>query len=303
MMDGITLSTIFQAAAGLAAGGVGITALAKTFYTTGPKETALVTRLGKLVHKVDDPGLHVKVPFIDQIAKRVGQELQQVTETLESKTADDLFVKLPISIQFEVTDPERFHFGNSKPIDNLKRSVSAAVRTVTSGKQFQELYGDRDEIGSTVIEHVQNDAADYGIFVKRIIIDEPQAPAEVQNAFNEVRASERLKAAAQNKADAHAIEVVAKARADAEAQKLAGTGAADFRKAILDGYKTQIEDLTKEGTVTKDEALRIVERSMELDALREVAERGNLIITPERLSSGGLAEVQTLRQLATKGPA
>lgn len=284
-----------------------------SLFMVDQKQEALITQFGRHIRTEKDAGLHFKAPWPFQvIAENIGTDLQQVTETLETKTSDDLFVKLPITIQYEIDDTGAYYFNNRKPLENMGKAVSAAVRTAASGKQFQDLYGDRDEISNAVIDHTKDDVAKYGISVKKIIIDEPTAPEAVQKAFNEVRASERLKEAARNKADAHFIEVVKKAEGDKQAQKLAGEGAADFRRAILNGYKSQIEELTSDGKVSREEALHIVMRSMELDALRDVGSNGNMIITPQDITARtDLAGINALRSLKSevandkggKGPA
>ncbi len=309
----IELSSIFALAAyGGAALTLGITAIAaikSTFFTNKQQQEALITRFGKLVRTEQNPGLHVKIPFIDKVAERIGTDLQQKTETLETKTKDDLFVELPISVQFVIEDTAKYFYKNREGISNMLKAVSAAVRTATAEKDFQELFGDRDGISNAVIEHTKNDAAKYGIRIEKIIIDQPNAPADVQKAYNEVRASERLKEAARNKAEAHRIEVVTKSEADATAQANAGRGAADFRRAILDGYRAQIDELTHDGKVGREEALHIVMRSMELDALREVAQKGNLVIVPQALTTGGndglkdLTDVSVLKGLLDRKPA
>ncbi len=300
-MDFGNLSTYFNLAVGAAASGVGIAAVAKTFFTVSPKETALVTRFGKLIRAEETQGLHVKIPFVDKIDKRIGMDVQQTNENLTIKTSDDLFVDLPIAIQFEVNDAEKYHYGNRAPIDNLKKSVAKAVKTQTSGKEFSHLFSDRDEINDAVVEHIAAEAAEYGIRVKRIIIDEPKLPQEIENSYNERRASERAIETAKNRATAHATEVVQKAEADAKAQALAGKGAADFRAALFSGYEDQIKSLTTgEGAATREEAVSMVMHAMTLDAMRDVASSGNLIVVPQNFTGGDLAQVKTLQGMAPK---
>ena len=192
---------------------------------------------------------------LQTIAAKVGTDLQQVQETLASKTKDDLFVELPIAIQYEVNDPAKFFFENRNAVDNMKKAVSAAVRTSTSGKDFQDLYSDRDEISGHVIEQIKPIVDEYGINLRRIIIDEPTAPEEVETAFNEVRASERLKEAAKNKAEAHKIELVARAEAEkqAEAELEAKRKAeAEYAAAQERGRRPQAEEA--ETTVESEES-------------------------------------------------
>lgn len=299
----IDLSALFMTAA--AATGVLAAAawLTSCVFTVQQKQEALVTRFGKHIRTEKDPGLHLKAPYpFNEVTAKIATDLQQVAEPLETKTRDDLFVRLPITIQYEVSDSAKFYFDNKDPIANMKKLVSAAVRTATARKEFQELYGDRDEISTAVIDHIKTAVAEYGINVRRIIIDEPQAPEQVQKAFNEVRASERLKEAARNKADAHAIEVVAKAEAEKQADVLRGQGKAGFRKEIFDQYSGQIRKLESEG-VSRGEAITMMMQAMQQDTLRDVGDKGNLVIVTDGQSTGGVGRNIAEMQAALRGPA
>lgn len=296
------LGSIFHAAA------IGIPAIAATYgavkfaastlFTVNQKQEALITSFGKHVRTEQSPGLHLKQPWPFQVvAAKIGTDLQQVQETLATKTKDDLFVELPIAIQYEISDPAKYHFENRAAVDNMKKAVSAAVRTSTSGKQFQELYSDRDEISDHVIEQIKPIVGEYGINLRRIIIDEPTAPPQVQASFNEVRASERLMEASKNKAAAHKIELVARAEAEKQADILRGEGKAGFRKALFEQYGEQIETLVGKG-VDREEAIKVMLDTMHQDTMRDIGHQGNMVIVTTDKSSdigGGLAALQTLR--------
>src|SRR5690606_16861683 len=117
-----------------------------------------------------------------------------------------------------------------------KTLVSAAVRNYASDKDFQSLYDDREEISEKVIEAVGDKVREYGIDLKRIIVDEPKAPEEIVASYNRVRASERLRDAANNESEAEKIRIVKRAEAEKEAQILHGEGVAGFREKIFHNY-------------------------------------------------------------------
>jgi len=302
------LEEVFNAAAqaapyiGLAVAAYGVARYAATsFFTVNQKQEALITSFGKHVRTEKEPGLHMKLPWPFNIVKaRVGTDLYQVSENLATKTKDDLFVSLPITIQFEVKDSAKFHFDNHNAMENMKKAVSASVRTATSGKQFQELYSDRDEVSTHVIDHLKDTVAEYGISLRRIIIDEPTAPEAVQRAFNEVRASERLMEASKNKAAAHKIEVVARAEAEKEADILRGEGKAGFREKLFNQYGVQIEGLVEKG-VPREEAIKVMLDTMHQDTLRDIGHQGNMVIVTGDNSGIGnrIAELQALRPKQT----
>lgn len=298
------LSEIYNAAAtaapyvGMAiAGYTALRYAASTLFTVSQKEEALITSFGKHVRTETNPGLHVKLPWpFNVVSAKIGTDLMQVEEKLDTKTKDDLFVRLPIAIQFEVTDTAKFHFDNRDPVGNMKKAVSAAVRTDTSGKEFQQLYSDRDEISDHVIAQVKDTVSEYGINLRRIIIDEPTAPEAVQKAFNDVRASERMLEASKNTAAAHKIELVAKAEAEKQADILRGEGKAGFRKALFEQYGEQIDSLVAKGVV-REEAIKVMLDTMHQDTMRDIGQNGNMVIvTPDQPGTAGrIAELQTLR--------
>ncbi len=273
--------------------------LTTCIFTVPQKREALVTSFGKHTRTELYAGLHIKWPWpFNVISAKVPTDLRQVNETLDTKTKDDLFVRLPITIQYEVTDTGRFYFDTSQPVEQMNKLVSASVRKYTSGKQFQELYDERDEISHAVIKDVMHQVADYGINIRRIVVDEPHAPKEVQDSFNRVRASEREKDAAQNEADADYIRRVKAAEADKQRNILIGEGVAGFRSSIAEGYTVIRRDLIGEG-VNPDVAERFMEEAMRLDTIRDVGEKGNMVIV---LPPGQNASNQNLIDLITASP-
>lgn len=287
---------------GAAATSAVLAVASSSIFVLDQKKEALITTFGKHTRTAQNPGLNLKWPWpFNAIERVIPTDLQQVQENLATKTKDDLFVNLPIAIQYEINDTGRYYFDNRNAEDNMKKSVSQAVRGATSGKDFQELYSDRDEISNAVIEHVKEQVKEFGINIRRIIIDEPTAPQEVQTAFNEVRASERLKEAAKNKAEAHKIELVARAEAEKTADILRGQGKAGFRQAIFDQYSAQIGKLEAEG-VNRKEAVEMMMQAMEQDTLRDVGEKGNLVIVTETGARGSKGPGTDLAALQTLGP-
>jgi regulator of protease activity HflC (stomatin/prohibitin superfamily) len=272
--------------------------LATCLYMVPQRREALITSFGKHVWTETNPGLHLKWPWpFNVVTTKIPTDLRQVNETLDTKTKDDLFVRLPITIQYEITDTGRFYFDTDQPVEQMNKIVSASVRKYTSGKQFQELYDEREEISDAVITDVVDQVNDYGITIRRIVVDEPSAPKEVQDSFNRVRASEREKDAAQNEAAADYIRRVKAAEADKERNILIGEGVAGFRQSIAEGYTQIRRELVEEG-VNPEVAERFMEEAMRLDTVRDVGEKGNMVI----VLPPGQAANQNLNDLLVNSP-
>jgi regulator of protease activity HflC (stomatin/prohibitin superfamily) len=297
------LGTIFNSAAMITMGIAALAAIKSSIYIVPQRKVGLVTQFGRHMRTDETPGLKFKAPWpIQNVAAKVSTAEQQVEEMLQTKTTDDLFVNLPIAIQFEVNNAAVFYFNKDDPVGMMSKAVSAAVREYTSGKSFQELYNERQEIRDGVLEKVADKASQFGIVINDIIIDEPQASAEVRETFDRVRRSALEKEAAKNEADANYIRTVKDAEADKERDILRGEGAAGYREKIFDQYAEQIEALEKAGT-PREEAVKVMMKIMELDTWREVGGEGNsMVIVGNSDNSGAdlqdfVVKAQALGQL------
>ena len=298
------LGSIFNAAVtyGLPLIALGSVALG-SLYTIAQEHVGLVTRFGKHVRTNEEAGLKFKIPFIESV-KEISMQEYQVDEELETKTTDNLFVKLPIAIHYQVSDAATFHFKKGNGVQLMKKVVAAAVREYTSKKDFQELYDERQEIKAGVLEKVEEQVAGFGLTINDIVIDEPAASDQVKKTFDRVRSSALEKDAAQNEADAEFIRKVRSAEADKARDILRGEGAAGYRQKIFDQYGEQMEDLVSKG-VSREEAVRVMMKVMEFDTWREVGTEGKnmVIVTGDSENSRQLANMQTLtRTMGTPSP-
>src|SRR5258708_26599383 len=101
-----------------------------SFFTVDTAEVAVVTRFGKFV-RVADPGLNWKAPFIESIAGRVSLRVNQITLTMETKTKDNVFVTIPISVQNRVR-PEKVYDAYYK-LSNPVQQIQSYVQQVMLG--------------------------------------------------------------------------------------------------------------------------------------------------------------------------
>ncbi len=291
------LGNIFSTAAqvgmyGAAALGLYLTARG-TFYTVPQQHTGLVTRFGEHVRTNETPGLKTKIPFVEKVAK-ISQQEFQTKEMLETKTADDLFVKLPISIHFEVSDPAIFHFNKDKPVGLMSNVVSAAVREYTSQKKFQELYNERSQIKDGVLAKVADKVGGFGLHINDIVIDEPQASQEVKHTFDRVRSSALEKEAAANEAEAHYIRAVKEGEGIAKRSALIGEGIAGLRENVAKGYD-KTRKMLVDGGMEPHMADNFIIEAMRLDTLRDIGDKGNMVIvSPDAASGNRIAELQTV---------
>lgn len=257
--------------------GVPVVALYQTLFTIGQQQEGLVSRFGKYTGSTRKTGLNVKIPFIDKVDARVSTALQKLDAPLSTKTKDDQFVKLPISMHIEVQNTAKFYYDTTKPWDQISDLVSAEVRKYANEKDFNELYSDREQISEAVKASVAEEMKDYGVVLRRVVIDEPQPDENTKEAYNDVRASERRKDAAKNNAEAERIMSVAQAQADKERNELMGQGIASFRRSIANSYIETRKALVDAG-IDPIAADNFMSEMMRMDTLRDVGQQGNMVI-------------------------
>ncbi|MCD8566736.1 MAG: hypothetical protein LRY36_02300 [Alphaproteobacteria bacterium] len=237
----------------------------------------MVSRFGKYTGKPRKPGLNFKVPFIDKVDARVSTALHKINASLDSKTTDNQFIQLPISIQFMINNTAKYYYETTDPNGQIRDIISAAVRKYTSGKEFQDIYDEREEISEQVISAVSKEIEDYGVVLRRIVIDEPQPDQSVKDAYNAVKSSERKKEAAENEAAAAFIKNVKDAEAAAKRNELIGAGVKAFRMSVAQSYIETRKALIEAG-VNEAAADKFMEEAMRLDTMRDVGDKGNLIV-------------------------
>jgi regulator of protease activity HflC (stomatin/prohibitin superfamily) len=172
--------------------------------------------------------------------------------------------------------------------------VDSSVRKHIAGKTFQDLYSmDRGTLSDEVISDIGSHAMDeYGIRIKRIVINQPEASQSVKDQYDKVQSSAMAAQQAENDGKANYTREVKKAEAERQRDILRGEGAAGYRKKIFDQYNEQINELVDGGT-PREEAVSVMMKIMQFDMLREVGEKGNLIIvTPDEAKGKELAQYQ-----------
>ncbi len=293
-MDGSTLTEIF----GYVAGGIGLVtaaAFAKSMvYSVEQQTEALITKFGKYVRTEKEPGLHFKLPApFNKLAARVPTALQTATKPINVKTSENLFVDVPVSVQWQVNDSKKYYFDNDKPVDLAMQLIDQSVRSHMSGKSFQDLYtGDRNAISDAVIADVANHVAEYGIALRRIVIDQPQASAEVKAKYESVQTSAMGAKAAENQGKITVIQETSKAEGEKQRDWLRGDGAAGYLDRLTSQRAKQIKTLVDAG-MTPAEANKTMLEFVRLDTYREISANGNMVIVvPDTEAGTSIGNVQ-----------
>lgn len=252
------------------------------------QSAAIVERFGKF-QKISSPGINFKVPVLDQIAGRVNLKVQQLDVIVETKTKDDVFVRLKISVQFRVGQEKIYDafYQLEDPHGQITSYVFDVVRAEVPKMRLDDVFERKDDIAIAVSEELNDAMLSYGYkFIKTLVTDiDPDE--NVKQAMNRINASERAKTAAEYEAEADRIRIVAKARAEAESKRLQGQGIADQRREIARGLEESVDILNKIG-INSQEASALIVVTQHYDTLQSLGEgtNSNLILLPNSPQAG-----------------
>ncbi|MEM1214277.1 MAG: SPFH domain-containing protein [Bacteroidota bacterium] len=256
-------------------------------FTVRQQSAALVERFGRF-HSVKRSGLQFKIPFIDRIAGRVSLKIQQLDVLVETKTKDNVFVKLKVSVQF-VVSPDKVYeafYKLENPYEQINAYVFDVVRAEVPKLKLDYVFERKDDIANAIKGELAEAMSGYGYGIVKALVTDIDPDHTVKNAMNRINAAEREKLAAEYEAEAERIRIVAKAKAEAESKRLQGQGIADQRREIARGLEESVEVLNKVG-INSQEASALIVVTQHYDTLQSMGENANsnLIMLPNAPSS------------------
>jgi regulator of protease activity HflC (stomatin/prohibitin superfamily) len=245
-----------------------------SFFTVSTAEVAVITRFGKFL-RIAEPGLNWKSPFFDSVAGLVSLRVNQLTLTMETKTKDNVFVTIPISVQNRVR-PEKIYDAYYKLADpeaQIKSYVEQVILGHVPGMTLDEVFASQSSIAAAVKQELDADMAGFGYEIVNVLVTDIVPDAKVKSAMNDINAAQREQVAANARGEAEKILVVKKAEAEAESKALQGQGIANQRKAIIEGLQVSIEQFQKvvEGASAK-EVMQLVVVTQYFDMLKSIGE-------------------------------
>src|SRR5512135_2638474 len=243
-----------------------------SFFTVQTAQVAVITRFGKFL-RVAEPGLNWKTPYIDRVAGLVSLRVNQIALTMETKTKDNVFVTIPISVQNRVR-PERVYdafYKLSDPVAQIKSYVEQVILGHVPGMTLDEVFANQSSIAAAVKKELDTDMSGFGYEIVNVLVTDIVPDAKVKSAMNDINAAQREQVAASARGEAEKILKVKQAEAEAESKALQGQGIANQRKAIIEGLKQSIEAFSAavEGTTAKD-VMMLVLVTQYLDTIKEI---------------------------------
>ena len=245
-----------------------------SFFTVSTAQVAVITRFGKF-RRVAEPGLNWKWPIIDTVAGRVSLRVNQINLTMETKTKDNVFVTIPISVQNRVR-PEKAYdafYKLSNPIEQIQSYVEQVILGHVPGMTLDEVFASQSGIATAVKQELDADMAGFGFEIVNVLVTDIVPDAKVKSAMNDINAAQREQVAANARGEAEKILVVKKAEAEAESKALQGQGIANQRKAIIAGLQGSIDQFKKAvEDATTSEVMQLVMVTQYFDTIKSIGE-------------------------------
>ncbi|MAT53388.1 MAG: SPFH domain-containing protein [Saprospirales bacterium] len=251
-------------------------------FTVKQQTAAVVQRFGKF-HSIRHPGLHFKLPVIDTIAGKINLKIQQLDVHVETKTKDNVFVGMKVSVQYRILDEAIYDafYKLQNPTEQITSYVFDVVRAEVPKMKLDDVFERKDDIALAILRELEEAMNEYGYGIIKALVTDIDPDQEVKSAMNHINASERRKIAAEYEGEAEKIRIVAKAKAEAESKRLQGQGIADQRREIAKGLEDSVRMLDGVG-INSQEASALIVVTQHYDTLQSLGEKSNstLILLP-----------------------
>jgi regulator of protease activity HflC (stomatin/prohibitin superfamily) len=260
----------------------GLIVLFASFFTVNQATAAIVERLGKFL-VVRQSGLHLKIPFIDKVAKRMNLRIQQLDVIIDTKTLDNVFIRMKVSVQYQVIANQvaDSFYRLENPENQITSYVFDVVRAEVPKLKLDDVFVRKDDVAIAVKSELQEAMQSYGYDIIKALVTDIDPDEQVKHAMNRINAAEREKTAAEYESEAQKIRIVAVAKAEAESKKLQGQGIADQRREIAAGLVESVKMLN-EANINAQEASALIVVTQHYDTLQAIgsSNKSSLVLLP-----------------------
>lgn len=266
-----------------------------SIFTVAQQTVAIIERFGKFL-RTANPGLHIKIPFVDQVVARPSLKVQPLDVKVETKTKDNVFVEVLVAVQYNVIPNKVYdaHYQLANHTNQITSYVFDVVRATVPNMDLDDVFVKKDEIASAVKAELDEIMEQYGYQVVKALVTDINPDSKVKNSMNDINAAQRERVAASERGEAEKILMVKKAEAEKLSKILQGEGVSGQRTAIVEGLRESIEQFQAsiEG-VTANDVTTLVLMTQYFDTLRDLgaSSRTNTVLLPH--SPGAVADMAT----------
>ncbi len=272
--------------------GVFVFILFFSLVTVNQGTIAIITLFGKY-RRIMQPGLRLRIPFVESIFRRVSIQNQSIELEFQAVTIDQANVYFKSMLLYSVQNSDEetikkvaFKFISNKDLmQALVRTVEGSIRAYVATKRQAEILTARREIVDYVKEQIDQSLEEWGYHLQDLQINDITFDQVVMESMSKVVASNNLKAAAENEgqallitktkaAEAEGNSIKISAQAEKEAAQLRGQGVALFRQEVAKGMSEAAEEMKQANLDTN-----VILFSMWTEAIKNFAEygKGNVI--------------------------
>lgn len=267
-----------------------------SFFTIQTQQAAVIQRFGKF-ERVATAGLNFKYPWIDSIVALVDLRIQQFSAIIETKTKDNVFVKIPVNVQYFII-PESVENAFYK-LSNPKAQIESYVYNVILGHvpsmNLDDVFLQQAEIAVDVKTQLEASMKPFGYGISKVLITDVIPDDRVKASMNSINAALRDQEAAKAQGEAKRILLVAQAEAEKQAKILQGEGIAGEREAVARGLEKSILEI--KGAVpgvSETDILAILALTQHYDTLKAIgaSDHSNTILVPHTPDAVGALMAQ-----------
>ena len=279
--------------------------LAAAIVVVKQRTAVVIERFGKF-HRIYKAGFNLRIPIIDVKAGLVNLKVRELPVDIETKTLDDVFVRMVVSVQYYVVESSEgiktAFYKFDDPDRQIQSFVFDSIRSEVPKLKLDDVFSEKDKIATAVQLELAETMEEYGFTIVKTLVTDIDPDANVKHSMNEINAAKRMKEAAKEYAAADKIKVIAAAEAEAESKKLQGIGIADQRIAIANGLKQSVEEVkgAMEKDVTGQQVMNMLFMTQHYDTISRLADQGvNTIFVP--YSPGTVGDLQSQIQSGLLG--
>ncbi len=275
-------------------GAIGLVLILKTFVIVTEQTAVIIERFGKF-NRIANSGIGLIIPFIDKKASTVNLRVQQLDVEIETKTKDNVFVHLQVSVQYKIdrnSVKEAYY-----SLDNARNQIASYifddVRAEVPKLELDDVFAKKEDIAIAVQQNISESMQEYGFVIIKALVTDINPDAKVKESMNRINAAKREKEAASEEGEALKIKIIKEAEADAESKRLSGHGIAQQRLEIVRGFKESVTDFKKSvEQVSHEEVMQFVLMTQYFDTIRDIGanSKNSSILMPH--SPGGMRDFQ-----------
>src|ERR1700722_18521276 len=247
----------------------------KTLFTVRTYTAGVVERFGKF-NRIVRPGLHVLIPYAERVYF-VDLQVKQAQFQVETKTHDNVFVQIPVSVQYQILSDKVYDafYKLSQPQKQIESFVFNSILGHVPKLSLDETFEQQSGISVAVKTELDTIMSGFGFNILTALVTDIIPDVKVKDAMNDINAAQRAQVAAQARGEADKILKVKQAEAEAESKALQGKGIAAERQAIIDGLRASIENFRESvpGSTAED-VMALVLLTQYFDTLRDIGTKG-----------------------------